>query len=397
MNRGQLTMVAGALGILVLLAFVLLAVTGQLLTDRDQPIRGSVVIDDGEPYAYLAAAPDDTPWVVGESRIVWLSTNIPAVSLRISDIDVGLGNIHRQTASGDNVLAASLGCLDHAVSLVVVSDISATGFTWTVTLNPGSIAEGDAITIHFRAIRADGVPVGLGTGVSIRLTVVEVGTPIVRSLDDSVSSDHSMATITFEASTDEHFSHLATRRVTFTLADGAPDAASHETPEELHMVPGLGVELIGCHEHEDVVVSLHDEATGIELNRYALDVLAAPPTPTPTPDFGQSYHVLRFCPDDVTDRASFLTGGETVDSVTAVTGTSIKYELAAEGDYAFFAVSFSGDITVSDAGADDTTGLDGTRLYRLVVRASDPYGGVAEIPVTLQLDLANTGNDGRCS
>ena len=395
MNRGQLTMAAGALGILVLLAFVLLAVTGQLLTDRDQPIRGSVVIDDGEPYAYLAAAPDDTPWVVGESRTVWLSTNIPAVSLRISDIDVGLGNIHRQTASGDNVLAASLGCLDHAVSLVVVSDISGTSFAWTVTINPGSTPVNQSITAYMRASRADGEVVGLGLEHAM-IPVAEVGIPIVRRYEVP-SFAGQMAIITIEASTDVHFSHVDTRRVTFTLEDGAPDASSHETLEELHMAPGLGVEIIGCHEHEDVVVSLHDEATGIELNRYTLDVLAAPPTPTPTPDFGQSYDVLRFCPGDVTDRASYLTGGESVGPVQEATGTSITYGLAAEGDYAFFAVSNSGDITVSPAGADDHTGLDGTRLYNVVIRASDPYGGVAEVPVTLQLDLANTGVDGRCS
>ena len=88
---------------------------------------------------------------------------------------------------------------------------------------------------------------------------------------------------------------------------------------------------------------------------------------------------------------------------STATGTgTISYSLAPDGDgrdFAYFAIDDStGEITVSAAGADDHTGLDGIRLYTLVVRATDDAGRMGEALLAIQVDLSNTSTsgDGTC-
>ena len=91
-------------------------------------------------------------------------------------------------------------------------------------------------------------------------------------------------------------------------------------------------------------------------------------------------------------------GTVTADSFGSGGGS---YYLAPDGDsrdYAFFEIATAGGITVSDAGADDHTGIDGTRLYTFLVSYTDNRGLTGEALVAVQLDHTNlaANGDGVC-
>lgn len=351
-------------------------------------------------YADLVPAPDSIIWEEGQETPLWLSTNRHAVDLRVDNIALGLGEIDlRDPASGQvSVLGEGLGCLDAVVSGLVVETVSATEVALGVTLHKEAgvsatlyyqfYADGEArysdpqtytVTGSTATLRPSGAGVGLAEGVAYRADV----------------------------STNSHLPRAITRSVTWTGGD-EDSGTSDVREEEIHLVEGTGVALIACAEAEDVAVTLHGDA-GAELNRYLVDVLpeptAVPATATPVanPVFDPAYTSLRFCPDSATPPAMQLSGGETVGTVTATGTGTLAYALAPDGesrDFAFFEIdSGTGGISVSDAGADDHTGIDGTRLYTFVVNATDDAGRAGEALVAVQVDLSNptTAGDGVCT
>ena len=207
-----------------------------------------------------------------------------------------------------------------------------------------------------------------------------------------------------QVSTNEHFPAPFTREADFDTEDTTTgDTVRGE--EVFHMLEDTGLGLIACGEEEDVLVTLRGD--GVELNRYFVDIGPAPvatatPAPDEPPNFGAEYTTRRFCADAASDRADVLDGGETVGRVSA-TGAS-SYELVEDShglDHAFFVISSGsggGDITVSQAGADDHAGMDGDRLYSFIVRAEDSDGLTSDLHVSVLLDRTNLAinGDGIC-
>ena len=176
-----------------------------------------------------------------------------------------------------------------------------------------------------------------------------------------------------EASSDDNFPIALTRLIVVDLTEET--ATTDQEVESIVLLRNTGVVLKACSEHDDLTLTLHG-AQGEELNRYVVDIgepaptPVPPPTPVPGPVFDPAYETLRFCPDDTASTAALLTGNEKVGDVI-VAGTNITYALTPDGDsrdYAFFRLMAFGSLYVSDAGADDHTGIDGTRLYTFVVR-----------------------------
>ena len=344
-------------------------------------------------YAHLVPAPDTIVWRVGDEPALWLSSNRRAVELRADSIKVGIGEIElRDTSSGESsVLGAGLGCLDAVVSGVQVDDIDADSALLNVTLDRRATVT--AVEVLWRWT-TDG-------------DSVTSSTPNVTSTTATIPLDSLAAgSYRVDVSLDPHFPAANTRTVTFTTGD-AESGTSDNRSQELHMPEGTGVRLVACGEHEDVAVTLHD-GDGRELARYLVDVLAAIPTPVAAaannPPVFRPAHLARYvCVGDDMDAADYFDGGERLDSSVAATdpdGHTLSYSLAPDGDrldYALFAISRSGAITVSRLGADDNSGLTADRLYSFVVVADDLNGGKAEAGVVVQVDMTvSTAGDGTC-
>ena len=120
------------------------------------------------------------------------------------------------------------------------------------------------------------------------------------------------------------------------------------------------------------------------------------------------YLVRRVCVDNNSSRDLYFDGGENVGAAVAASdagqvGATLTYSLAPAGDSQDFALfnigSGTGQITVSEAGADDHSGLDDTRLFTLTVVAEDDAGASASTHVTVQVvkNPTSTGGDGSCS
>lgn len=326
-------------------------------------------------YADLVPAPDSIVWRQGDETALWLSTNRHAVDVRIDSIALGVGEIDiRDPSSGAAVsLGEGLGCLDAVVSGLTVDDVTDTTATLTATLDR------ETVTFYWlywhRPYPADGEPHATNPAQQI----------------SSASQSRTFTGLTegtkyrVDASTDLHFPSAITRTVTFTAGD--PDSGTtDDREEEVHLVEGTGVTLKACDDHEDVVVSIHGD-DGAELNRYLVDILPAAATPTPGPSaplIGQ-YVSRRVCAVATTSRAGYFDGDETVGASftatvdgTALPSTSTTYALLSDGsaDYAFFDVSDSGQLSVSDLGADDDSGLDASRLYGFVLQVTDTQTGL---------------------
>ena len=353
-------------------------------------------------YADLVPHPEEIIWEEGEQTTLWLSTNRHAVDLRIDSIALGLGDIEERNQGGEQpiILGDGPGCLD-----VVIHDLTVAhdaGNTWSVMgfIDRGPNTTGD-VEVHVRYYRPDTqLPVD---GTEIDVTV------------SAGSDDYSLnlnvgggGTRRVDVSTNVHYPSAFTRTVVFDTADTS-SGGTDSGDEEFHMLENTGLGLVSCGEEEDVLITLHGDEDA-ELNRYLVDIGPAPTatatpvptaTPAPNPTFSPAYQTLRFCPDSATPPAMQLSGDETVGTVTATGTGTITYSLAPDGesrDFAFFEIDSAGAITVSAAGADDHTGIDGSRLYTFVVRATDDAGRVGEALVAVQVDLSNisTNGDGVC-
>ena len=349
------------------------------------------VFGDTTPeYAELVPAPDGAVWRVGEERTVWLDTNVTSVDLRVDSIDVGLGNIKQRESGIVDTLGQSTGCLDAVVSSISAGDTGSDGrAAIDFTIDRGSIPSGTALTLYIRITDYD-----------------EDGThdPPTEYTPDLTSTTHNLPglivttghRVVVEASMDRHYPATITRTLTFT-AGVAGEPTSLHTEEEYHMAAGSGIGLIGCHEHEDVLVTLHRD-DGEELARYLVDVLTASTAAGP-PTFSPPNLTRRVCVDAGSPRADIFDGGEDVGAAVSATPTSgLTYTLSGQ-DYAFFDVDDStGHLTISDIGAGDTLGIDGLRLYSVQVTATDASGrtDTATVAVLADLDEISTG-DGSCS
>ena len=353
-----------------------------------------ITLATGDPpdYANLVPAPNEIVWEQGDETTVWLSTNRHAVDVQIDSVALGLGDIEERNPGSEmaTTLGEGPGCLDRVVaSLTVEHD---TGETWNVTgtIDRGANTTGD-VEVHVRYYRtADQMP---GDGTVVGVIVPDGSDEYLLNLIPG-DGNHRV-----QASTDEHFPAPFTRQVDFDASDTTSGGTA--TGEEVfHMLENTGLGLIACGEEEDVLITLHGD-DGAELNRYYVDVGPAP-TATPSPPSFAAYQTKRFCPDSATPRNQLLDGGESVGRVSATGTGTITHSLAANGDsidFAFFnVISRSGAITVSATGADDHTGIDGTRLYTFKVVATDAGGRRSESVVAAQLDLSQDApnDDGVC-
>ena len=341
-------------------------------------------------HAHLVPAPDTVQWRVGQERTVWVETNVQAVELRVHSIDLGLGDIARLDQAQAATLGRATGCLDSAVSSITADHIDDTSAIVTFTIDYGSRVAGETLTVYHRIYEEGQTP---GEGLA---GTVDVAVPATGLLTGTVSytSLHTGVRQYIEASTSQHFPHEATHYISFVPEDGG--AAVVVTGEDdFHLAAGTGIGLIGCHEDEDVLVTLHS-GDGKELQRYVVDVQSAPPptpapTPTPAPPGFPSGHVVaRVAVVDVASRDLYFAGGESVATVAATGGTSpVTYSLA-PGDgslaFVFFDVDQgTGAVTVSAAGADDHAGLEVDQIYTFEVRVEDANGLGAHTGVAIQV------------
>ena len=341
-------------------------------------------------YADLVPAPDAVVLREGDEITFWLSTNRRSVDLRVGNIAVGLGDLQRLGADSGQVvtLGRSTGCLDWLVSGLTVATVGDTTVSIDGTLDRGNSTS--TLTVHVRVQGVSRAAVGTRS----------VSGPAGATFDYNLTGLPTNTAFQVDASHDEHFPTAETRSVTFTTGD--PESGTSETvEEELLLLEGTGIGLVGCHEQDDTVVTLHG-ADGTELKRYMVDVLE-PLTLNSPPDFGADYTGRLVCVDDATDRGTYLDGGETVGAALTATdsdGDGVAYALGVDDHqhYLFFSVNSSGQLSVNEAGANDTSGLDADRVYPLVLTATDGNGGSDRIIVAVQLDTANeaTGDDGVC-
>ena len=137
---------------------------------------------------------------------------------------------------------------------------------------------------------------------------------------------------------------------------------------------------------------------------WALQVFSDAPAPIQPESKG--YATRRICADATTTRAAYLTGGENVG--TAFTASRfgltapVTYGLAESGvdtSFAyFFDVNGSGQVTVTDAGAADTQGLDVEQVYPVRLTATGADGVTAFLDVGMWLDTSSlsVAGDGSC-
>ena len=375
--------------LLALLVVGNLALTGDLAVD--------LTLVPAPDYADLVPAPDSIIWSEGQESTLLVSTNRDDVELRIDSLDMGIDAVKGSIPhSGELMtLGASVGCQEWAVSKLWADSVTSTGF-----ILRGNVARNnfqDTATVYYR-FRFNG-------GAWRTTGDVDVAGPA----DDSfaIPSTTSGGVWEVEASSGNTFPTALTRRI--VIDQNQETSATDEEVESIVLAKGTAVVLQACSEHDDLTLTLHGNE-GVELHRYVVDIGPEPPepaataTPVPAPVFSEAYQTLRFCPDATDlERSGLLTGAEAVGTVTATGTGTITYSLAPDGeshDFAYFAIDDStGAVTVSAAGGDDHTGIDGTRLYTVVIRATDDAGRVGEALVAVQLDLSalSPGDDGACS
>ena len=338
--------------------------------------------------ADLVPAPDSVPWRVGEERTVWLDTNLRNVELRVARIDLGLGDIARLEQGKAATIGRSTGCLDSEVSSIALDEIEATGATAIFTVDYGSRAGGEMLAVHHRIYEAGQAP-GEGVAATVDLTVPASG-ELTASADYTGLNTGVRHYV--EASTFEHFPHEATAVVSFVPEDGGVFVVTvvERLPgREFHLAVGTGIGLVGCHEGEDVLVSLWSDQGG-QLRSYLVDVLPAAPAAAAPPAFAGGHAVHRVAVADAASRSLYFDGGEAVATVTATGGTApLSYSLAPAGDsldFVFFDINGStGAVTVSTGGADDHAGLELDRTYTFEVHVEDANGLSDETNVAVQV------------
>ena len=142
-----------------------------------------------------------------------------------------------------------------------------------------------------------------------------------------------------EASMSGHFPHEATATVSFVPEDRGVFVATvvEQLPSgEFHLAAGTGIGLVGCHEGEDVMVTLWSD-TGEELESYLVDVLPTAPAAAAPPSFASGHIVHRVAVVNAASRDVYFAGGEAVATVAATGGTApLSYRLAAGGRFPGF-------------------------------------------------------------
>ena len=353
---------------------------------------------DEPDYAHLVPAPDAIIWTEGDESPLWVSTNRESVDVRVSSIDLGVGEIDLRNPSSSLPvpLGQGLGCLDSVVKGIQVDETSATAADLTVTLD--SRVSGQ-VTVYYRTYLGDSVlhPTR-NSAVDAALATATIGT---------LSGLTQESTYRVIVSTDERFPVAITRSLTWTQGE-ADTYSSHMHDEEVHLLADTGVSLLACGEGVDIAVTLHGDG-GEELNRYLVDVLPAP-TPTTPP---ARYETRRVCVDSnqaATSTPDYLSGGELVgdafDAADFGLSGTVTYSLGnvveGSGHVFFFVWGTSGQIKVSAAGAADVQGLDADRVYQVRVTATDVYGASAYKDVGVWLDISDPdglspSGDGLCS
>ena len=331
-------------------------------------------------YADLVPAPDSIIWWEGQESTVLVSTNLDDVDLSIDSVAMGISNVLGAVPhSGElMILGASVGCQDWAVSRLTADTISTGGYSLKGNIDRDNFTS--TARVHYRS-RVKG-ETDWTQGNYLEVDYDSNDLPASNRFDQHFNVTNEIFEV--EASSDDGFPIALTRFVTIDTTAGT--ATVDEEAESIVLLKDTGVALKACSQHDDVMLTLNSE-DGEELNRYVVDIGQQVPTPAPTatpipsPVFSPAYETLRFCPDADSPRDAILTGDEAVGTVTATGSGTISYFLAPDGDsrdFAFFEIDSAGAITVSDAGGDDHTGIDGSRLYTFVVRATDDAGRTGE-------------------
>ena len=356
----------------------------------------TVVMNDEPDYADLVPAPDSIVWNEGQETTFFVSTNLDDVDMRINSVALGIANVQGAVPHSGvlMVLGASVGCQDWAVSKLSAT-VTATGYELEIEVDRDNFTGPAEVFIRHR----DDEDSAWVDYTSLRVP----GDELTKGYTSNTAKQQ------IEASSDSSFPTALTRFITIDRDAGA--ATVDEEAETLLMLPDTGVGLRGCSDHEDVRVTLHGE-DGDELNRYEFDIgAAATPTPaptaTPSPDAG--YTTRRICADDSSDRSLYLTGGELVGAAftAARFGLSSLAKVtigdvpgSAEHRY-FFNGTLSGSyqVTVSDAGAGNSQGLDAEVVYPIRLTATDTAGRTKYLDVGVWLDTSvlSPNVDGRCS
>ena len=362
----------------------------------------TVQVDPEADYADLLPPPGSALWQEGDETTLWLSTNRRAVDMRISSVSLGIGHIHRVLPGpGREPLARGEGCLDFAVVSLAATDVGATSviLAGEVERAPGV----GAVTAHIRARREGGEWGGYDT-----LPVPAADTGFTSTLTTSPAGVWHV-----EASDTDKFRETSTRRTRVDTIAGT--ATADEEAEGLRLPEGMGIGVVACAEHDDVLVTLHGEG-GAELNRYTVDIGPPPtatPTPAPTVSPQAGYASRRVCVDDDASRAAYLDGGELVggtftsaDFGGRISGSVASASLAdvapGNGHVYHFAHSLSQgavQLTVSGLGASGDQGLNTDRVYPVRLAASDGTGVTAFLDVGVWLDASEeaANGDGICS
>ena len=341
----------------------------------------TVQVDPEADYAGLLPPPSAALWREGDETTLWLSTNRRAVEMRNSSVSLGIGHIHRVLPGpGRERVARGEGCLDFAVVSLAATGVAPTSVTVAgeVERAPGV----GAVTVHIPAF-------------THTLTTSPAGVWRI------------------EASDTDRFNETSARRVRVDTTAGT--ATADEAAERLRLLEGMGVGVLACAEHDDVLVTLHGEA-GAELNRYTVDI-GPPPTATPTPAPTLSpeagYESRRVCVDDDASRAAYLDGGELVGGTFtsadfggrlsgSVTSASLADVAPGNGHVYHFGHSLSQgavQLTVSSLGASGDQGLNTDRVYPVRLAVSDGAGATAFLDVGVWLDASEeaANGDGICS
>ena len=367
---------------------------------------GIVTYATGDPpdYADLVPAPDSIIWELGQESTVLVSTNREDVDLRIDSVALGIANVQGSVPHSGvlMVLGASVGCQDWAVSRLYADAISTGGYTLKGNVDRDNFV--GTAEVHHRQ-RVQGGEWGPGPGSPIDVDYVSGDEAASNYFEESFNVGNDVWEV--EASSDASFPVALTRFITIDTTAGT--SSTDAEVESVVLLQGTGVGLKACSEHDDVILSLHGDE-GAELNRYVVDIGAAPPAPTATPRPDAGWDSRRVCVDDGASRATYLTGDEKVGAAFASSDFELSGNITAvdvgdveEGnDFRyFFEDTISGaevQLTVSKAGAGDRLGLDADRIYP--VRVTVTAGGVTaylDVGVWLDTTVVSPNDDGLCS
>ena len=289
-------------------------------------------------HAWLSPAPTSIEWVQDDDRetVLWLETNLPGAELRISGLD---------NAASDPEPALGIGSISQkteAGSVTAVGHAGGCQDGYDVALDDGE-TPGDT-SDDTPAYTPFWIEAGAGVGIVV-------------------------------------------------CEDTATTAAAVDGVIALYTGAAPGGELLTSY-----------DITG---RTKANSMVNIPPSFS-AEDGSADYLVRRVCVDNNSSRDLYFDGGENVGAAVVASdagqlGATVTHSLAPSGashDFAFFNINTStGQITVSEAGADNHSGLDDSRLYTLRVVAEDSARASAQTLVTVQVvkNPTSMNGDGVCS